>query len=157
LLRQASRGGALDIACNREVRDAAQHMQLIAELERLIIEPVDGLGLRELLAGRFIGIAANSRPPGLWRVPRRRSRRARDGAAARGPDVRAKLEPTVAGGIGGPHPRDAAGEPGLVGADDAADVLSFMLERAGVPAGENALPPNRNVLSQIEFNSSRPQ
>jgi quinoprotein glucose dehydrogenase len=46
--------------------------------------------------------------------------------------------------------------PGLVGAEDSIDVLSYILERAGFPAAEDALPVDRNRLGDIRFTSLRP-
>ncbi len=41
--------------------------------------------------------------------------------------------------------------PGIVSPADAVDVLSFMLQRARVPAGDEALPRDGSTLSGIEF------
>jgi mono/diheme cytochrome c family protein len=43
--------------------------------------------------------------------------------------------------------------PGIVTADDAVDVLSFMLERSGFPASDDELSSERSRLAQIEFRS----
>jgi mono/diheme cytochrome c family protein len=46
--------------------------------------------------------------------------------------------------------------PGIVSADEAADVLSFILQRARIPAGDADLTADRAALSQIEFNTTPP-
>ena len=47
--------------------------------------------------------------------------------------------------------------PGIVSAEDAVDVLGYMLQRAGIPAGNEALPAAREALGEIEFASFPPQ
>jgi mono/diheme cytochrome c family protein len=46
--------------------------------------------------------------------------------------------------------------PGIVQGDDVVDVLSYMLERTGFPAAEDALSADGGVLAEIEFESLRP-
>lgn len=47
--------------------------------------------------------------------------------------------------------------PGIVGAEASVDVLSYILEQAGFPAADTALPTDRGLLGDIEFSSRRPQ
>ncbi len=46
--------------------------------------------------------------------------------------------------------------PVVMPADAAADVLSFMLQFAGFPAGDTSLAPERATLGEIEYAAVRP-
>ena len=47
--------------------------------------------------------------------------------------------------------------PGLIPADDANKVLSYLLQASGFPAGQDELSMNAGVLADIEFERSQSQ